>query len=244
MKLAKITLVALPGILLLAAAPRASAEAPHIRWDIATVTCQPDGSYPCTLDPGGSAVAMAVDCSIPDKPFGCTTITLTGKGTFVVRENGEPSKEVTGGGTWKVVAADGSVTSGAYVITELVQWEKSQPLVVPECPDPTCETTDNIGDVNDATGGVAVLRVAYSDGTKGVLEFGCTGLPDPFSITEGITATKALKIDNFAAEGINIPPLPPDFPIKKVLLPVMFWNPGVFTYNVEFHVSDRDDDRR
>lgn len=233
-------------LLVMAAAPHASAEPTHVRWDIATVPCTgPNNGYPCALNPGGSATAMALDCSIPPTPpsttppFGCTTITLTGSGTFVVPEDGDSSKEVTGGGTWKVVAADGSVTSGTYVVTELVLWRKTEPLAVPECG--ACETTDNIGKLSEATGGVAVLLVAYSDGTKGVLEFGCSGLPDPLSVTEGITATKSISVNNFAVPGINVPPLPPDFPIKKVLLPVMFWNPGILLYTVEFHIQDRDD---
>jgi len=244
----------LPGLtlmlLILAVAPHASARTTHVRWDIATVPCTgPNNTYPCTLNPGGRATAMAVDCSIPPRPpsttppFGCTTITLTGSGTFVVRESRRPSRHVTGGGTWKVVAADGKVTDGTYVVTELVHWEKSEPLWVPECVDPTCETTDNIGDIRDATGGLAVVRVAYSDGTKGVLTLACTGLDDPFAITEGALASKSVKLETAAIPGVNIPPLPPDYPIKKVLLPVMFWNPGVFKYNVEFHIEDSDDDR-
>lgn len=231
-----------------AAAPHAFAAPTHVRWDIATVTCTgPSNSFPCTLNPGGSATAMALDCSIPatppstTPPFGCTTITLTGSGTFVVPENREPSQQVTGGGTWQVVAADGRVTSGTYVATELVRWDKSERLAVPECG--TCETTDNIGELKEATGGVAVLLVAYSDGTKGVLELGCSGLPDPFSVTEGVTATKSIAIDNIAVPGINVPPLPPNFPIRKILVPVMFWNPGILLYIVEFHVQDPDDYR-
>ena len=236
-------------LLIMAPAQPASAEPTHVRWDIATVPCTgPNNTYPCTLNPGGSATAMALDCSLPptppstNPPFGCTTITLTGSGTFVLPENEESSNEVTGGGTWKVVAADGTVTSGRYVVTQLILWRKSSPLTVPECG--TCETTDNIGELMEATGGVAILLVAYSDGTKGVLELGCSGLIDPFSVTEGVTATKSIVTSTFAVPGFNIPPLPLDFPTKKALLPVMFWNPGNFQYNVEFHVQDPDDYRR
>jgi hypothetical protein len=237
-------------LLIMAAAPPASAEPNqiHVQWNIASVPCSgPNSSYPCTLLPDGSATAMAQDCSIPPTPpattppFGCTTITLTGAGTFTILENGGPSNKVTGGGTWKVVAADGTVTSGTYVVTELVLWAKAEPLALPECG--TCETTDNIGELHEATGGVAILLVAYSDGTRGVLEFGCAGLPDPPPVSEGITATKSILINNFAAPGLNIPPLPSNFPIKKVLVPVMFWNPGFFQYFVEFHVQDPDDYR-
>ena len=236
----------LPGLTLVllvmaAAAPIPAAEATRIQWDIATVPCTgPNNSNPCSLNPGGSATAMALDCSFPGTPFGCTTITLTGRGTFVAGS----ATDVTGGGTWKVVAGDGTTTSGEFLVTELIQWEKSEPLWVPQCLDPICETFDNIGDIRDATGGLAIVRVAYSDGTKGVLTLACSGLLDPPSITEGVTASKSVKLDTAVVPGINSPPLPPDFPITKVHLPVLFWNPGVFTYNVEFHVQDDDAHRR
>ena len=141
---------------------------------------------------------------------------------------------MTGGGTWAVVSPAGT-TSGTFVVTQLVQWEKSTPLAVPECG--TCETTDNIDNLSEATGGLAVLHVAYSDGTTGVLTLACSGLADPFAVTEGITASKGVLLPKVAIPGINVPPLPPTFPITKVLVPVLFWNPGVFTYSVEFHVN-------
>ena len=224
---------------MMAAAPPASAQASHVRWDIAAVPCTGPGStYPCSLNPGGSATAMAVDCAIPGQPAGCTSITLTGSGTFLAPASGGPSSAVTGGGNWQVTAADGTVTSGTYVVTQLVQWEKSEPLEVPQC-DPTgCLTIDNIGKLGQAWGGLAVLRVAYSDETTGIITLACGGLPDPFAVTEGIIASKSLRLDNIAIPGVNVPPLPADFPISKVLVPVLFWNPGVFTYTVEFHVSN------
>ncbi|HWY48393.1 MAG TPA: hypothetical protein VNX70_13485 [Bryobacteraceae bacterium] len=229
----------LVAVLMAAAVPLASAQASHVRWDIASVPCtDPGGSFPCTLNPGGTATAMATDCSIPGMPFGCTTISMTGSGTFVVPANGGSSNGVSGGGTWTVTAADGSITSGTYKVTELVQWQETEPLEVSGCVPAGCLTTDNIGNLSQATGGVAILRVAYSDGSTGVVTFACAGLPDPFSIAEGITATKILNIDNFAASGINIPPLPPGFPITKLPLPVLFWNAGVFTSFVEFHVQN------
>jgi hypothetical protein len=240
MTFAKRTIVAAIVVVLsmTAAAPRASAEASLVRWDIATVPCSgPGGSYPCTLNPGGSATAMAVDCAIPG--IGCTSITMMGSGTFIAPDQGGSSRAVTGGGKWKVVAADGTTTSGTYVVTELLAWQKSEPLAVPACG--TCETTDNIGDIHDAWGGLAMLRVAYSDGTTGLLTLACTGLPDPFSVTEGITASKGVRLDNIAIPGVNVPPLPPTFETQKVLLPVLFWNPGVFQYTVEFHVHPLED---
>lgn len=240
MKNAKFTFMGLCLILMIAAtAPLASAQAAHVRWDIATVVCTgPNGSFPCTLNPGGSATAMAVDCAATSAGFGnfgCSTITMTGSGTFLAPGNGGSSSGVTGGGTWKVVSGDGTITSGTFLVTELVQWQKSEPLAVPACG--SCETTDNIGALSEATGGLAVLRVAYSDGTTGVVTLACSGLPDPFAITEGLIASKQVRLNNIAIPGINVPPLPPNFPITKAPLPVLFWNPGIFQYTVEFHVS-------
>jgi hypothetical protein len=242
MRFSQITLVAAAVIVsgMTVAAPLASAEPARVRWDIATTPCSgPGGTFPCTLNPGGAATAMAVDCSIPGLPFGCTRITMTGAGTFIVPEQDGSSRQVTGGGAWQVVSADGTTTTGTYVVTELISWQKSEPLAVPECG--TCETTDNIGNIHEAWGGLAVLRVRYSDGTTGILTLACTGLPDPFAITEGVTASKSVSLDNVAIPGVNVPPLPPTFETSKKLLPVLFWNPGVLQYPVEFHVHRVDD---
>ena len=241
MKYARLILLGLALILMMTAAtPPASAQADHVRWDIANVICTgPNGAYPCTFNPGGIAVATATDCAATAAGFGnvgCSTITMTGSGTFVAPAGGGWSSAVTGGGTWKVVAGDGTVTNGTFVVTELVEWQRSEPLVLPaECG--TCETTDNIGIATQLWGGLAVVRVAYSDGTTGVLTLACTALPDPFSIAEGITASKPVRLSNIAIPGVNVPPLPANFPTSKVLLPVLFWNPGIFQYTVEFHVN-------
>jgi hypothetical protein len=226
-------------LIMIATAPLVSAQVDHVRWDISSVPCSgPGGTYPCTLIPGGTATAQATDCAVPGTPFGCTSISLTGSGTFVVPASGGSSSAVSGGGTWQVNAADGTITNGTYKVIELVQWHRSEPLELPDCVPAGCLTTDEIGNLSQAWGGVAVLRVAYSDGTTGVLTFACAGLPDPFAVAEGVTATKILSIANLAVPGLNIPPLPPDFPITKKPLPVLFWNAGVFTSFVEFHVRN------
>ena len=101
MKYTKSALSALALVLILtAAAPLASAQADHVRWDIASVPCSgPGGSYPCTFNPGGTAVASAMDCALTSAGFfgnvGCSTITLTGSGTFVVpaRSPASPSNQ-------------------------------------------------------------------------------------------------------------------------------------------------------
>jgi hypothetical protein len=237
-------------LMMTAAAPLVSAQTEHVRWDIATVTCTgPNGSYPCSLYPNGSAIAMATDCLFP---AGCSFITMKGSGTFVALENGGPSTLVTGGGTWQVSAScavtsptttppspcvGGIITKGTFVVTELVQWQKAEPLEVPACVNTSCETTDHIDNLREATGGLAVLRVAYSDGTTGVLTLACSGLPDPAPVLEGITASKGVKLSNVAIPGINVPPLPADFKTSQVLVPVMFWYAGPDAYFVEFHVN-------
>ena len=225
---------------LTSAAPQASLQVDHVRWDIARVPCSgPGGTYPCTFNPGGTAVASAMDCALTSAGFGnlgCSTITLTGSGTFVVPASGGSSNAVTGGGTWSVTAGDGTITHGTFTVTELIQFQKSEPLVLPEwCG--TCLTTDNIGDLNKLWGGVAVVRVGYSDGTTGVLTFACAALPDPWAVSEGVLATKPVNLNNLVIPGLNSPPLPADFPTSKTLLPVLFWNPGLDQYTVEFHVN-------
>src|SRR5215475_10101024 len=118
MKTAKTFLLCLAVLLLMTvAATGVSAQTSHVRWDIASVPCTgPGGTYPCTLNPGGTATAMATDCAFPGSPFGCTSISLTGSGTFVVPASGGSSSAVTGGGGWQVTAADGTVTSGTYKV--------------------------------------------------------------------------------------------------------------------------------
>lgn len=104
MKYAKFTVLTLPLILITAGAPLVSAQGMQfVRWDLAAVSCTgPGGSYPCTLNPHGSATAMATDCALN---AGCSFITLTGSGTFLTLPGGGPSPIVSGGGTWVVSAS-------------------------------------------------------------------------------------------------------------------------------------------
>jgi len=132
-----------------------------VRWDIVQNTAN--------VLPGGQASAKASDGS---------QITMTGSGTFVP---GDPNN-VTGGGTW---TATGSVAgSGTYRVTSLVSFTEA-PGSLPS------GTIDTIDEPADARAGLAVFRIAYSDGSDGVLVFSCM-LPvaSPASLLEGITATK------------------------------------------------------
>ena len=155
-------------------------DAATIRWDIIRiVTFGPSGNV---IAEGGMASALAQNKSM---------ITLTGSGTFTLGD----SDDVTGGGTWQIVAPPPESTSqsGTYRVTRLVRFE-----VAPGAPN--SNTKDLIGDgtLADNRGGLAILRIAYSDGSKGILVVSCdlpgnpppgpAGSPD--TLFEGITASK------------------------------------------------------
>ncbi len=151
-----------------------------VRWDIISVDFTTG-----TLSAGGVASADANDGS---------KITLTGSGTFSPGED----DNVTGGGTWQTFASDGSQTgSGTYRVTGLVSW--IQAPGTPPLPN------DNIGNLADSHGGLAILRVAYSDGSRGVLTVSCHIVGTPNSVFEGVTTTKGF-VDYWNREA---PPAPP-----------------------------------
>ena len=142
-----------------------------IRWDIISF----NGNFANPINPGGSASAHAPDG---------TKITLTGSGTF-----GGPSKKVTGGGNWTTYAASGAQSgTGTYKVVSLVSFIEANPQ------SQTPVATDSIGDVNKRANGAAVLRIAYSDGSQGVLTIGCHGPGAPPGIFEGIATSKGFKL--------------------------------------------------
>ncbi len=148
------------------------------RWDIVSLSLV--GATP-NINPGGTGSSQAADGSM---------ITVTGSGTFTVGDD-----EVSGGGTWKTFAPNGTLTgTGDYRVTRLIRFE-----VAPG--HQTSILKDNIGDgtLTDNRAGLAVLGVAYDDGSRGVLAVSChlNGNPPPqgpdaapASIFEGITASK------------------------------------------------------
>lgn len=154
--------------LLLTIPTSAAGSARHVRWDIISFTF----TTPPTASAGGFAEAKA--------PNG-DTLTLTGTGTFVAPGN-KGTGSATGGGTWET---DGD--SGTYEVTRLVTFEFDSFFTVGP-------PTDLIGDPNERANGTAVLSIAYSDGTDGVLTIGChgPGALDP-GIFEGIAATKGAR---------------------------------------------------
>jgi hypothetical protein len=155
----------------------AFAQASHVRWDIISFHFGTPGA----VAPGGMASATANDGS---------HITLRGSGTFVAPAGGSGSSSgVSGGGVWTTYSSKGAVTGfGSYEVTGLVLWEPSS--LPPGGPPPP--PTDLIEPSDVRSTGVAVLRIAYSDGDRGILLVSCESYLSPASAFEGITATKGL----------------------------------------------------
>ena len=188
-----LTMLALPLIFaLFAGAGGDDHKGTTYRWDIVNIP----NSNPPTVFEGGFASALANDGS---------SITVTGHGTFEPRE----PDEVTGGGTWTTYAP-GSTTvtgNGTYRVQQLVRFDLAPGVLT--------GAVDNIpgakGDLTDNRAGLLFVRIAYSDGSKGVLVVSCDlpGGPDfvarpgaPESIFEGITASKGY-VDYFN----RVPPI-------------------------------------
>ncbi len=86
--------------------------------------------------------------------------------------------------TCATTATGTSTGSGTYEVTGLVRWEDAPGLL-------PAAIIDNIGVKADSTSGLAVLRIAYSDGELGVLVVSCHNpVGSPNTLFEGITATK------------------------------------------------------
>src|SRR5436309_5023041 len=149
------------------ASAASSCGAAHVRWDIISTS----GIPPAPLNPGGHAFAMAPDGD---------TIRLTGSGHFVAPASGGGSGAVDGGGTWTTAGG-----SGTYEVTALVSWQRANDQA-------NVGFVDNI-DEGTRTNGTAVLEVAFSDGSTGVLTVGCHGPGAPPGIFEGIATTKGYK---------------------------------------------------
>jgi hypothetical protein len=157
-----------------------SADDTRVRWDIINVDFSTG-----TLSAGGIASARANDGS---------KITLTGSGTFRPGDN----DGVTGGGTWRTFNSGGTQTgSGSYQVRGLVSWEPAPGT--PPLPN------DTIGNRADNSAGLALLRIRYSDGTRGVLTVSCHLVGTSDAVFEGVTTTKGF-VDYWNREA---PPTPP-----------------------------------
>jgi hypothetical protein len=149
-------------------ASAASVSAQHVRWDIISTT----GIPPAPINAGGHASATAPDLDM---------ITLTGSGHFVAPGNGGGSSAASGGGTWTTTSGG----SGTYTVRALVSWQLANIQA-------NVGFIDNI-DEGTRVNGTAVLKIAFSDGSAGVLTVGCHGPGAPPGIFEGIATTKGFK---------------------------------------------------
>jgi hypothetical protein len=143
------------------------------RWDIIHLSGPPPVT---TTLPGGEASACAASSC-------ANMITLTGSGTF--RSNPGRPQDVTGGGTWTTVGFGAG--SGTYEVTGFISFV----LAPGNLPSPPF--TDGVtGVAADARAGLAVFRIAYSDGDEGILVVSCDlpGTPASLPIVEGVTASK------------------------------------------------------
>jgi hypothetical protein len=145
----------------------------RVRWDVASIDFTA-----FSVNPGGHASARSNDGD---------RITITGSGTFPNVRN-KCRRDVTGGGTWTIPSASDPRCfsgGGTYNVVELLSWTPA----ATKFPLPH----DNIGEIEDATSGLAKLRVAYSNDTHGVLTVSCQLLVGsagaPTCIFEGITAS-------------------------------------------------------
>jgi hypothetical protein len=109
-----------------------------------------------------------------------SSITLTGSGTFSTDE----SDQVTGGGTWSVSTGG----SGNFQVTQLVRFALA----------PGSTTNPSIH------AGLAFLRVAYSDGSRGVLTVSCALPGSPSNIEDGAHASKGF-VDYFNRQLVPAP---------------------------------------
>src|SRR5436309_6561832 len=159
---------------LLAGGASGGSDNAKMRWDIIHLSNLPAPG--ATTLPGGNASACtASSCA--------NMITLTGSGTF--RSNPGRPQDVTGGGTW--TTSGFGAGSGTYEVTGFVSFV----LAPGNLPSPPF--TDGVtGVAADARAGLAVLRIAYSDGDEGVLVISCDlpGTPASLPIFEGVTASK------------------------------------------------------
>jgi hypothetical protein len=99
-----------------------------------------------------------------------SSITLTGTGTFAP----DDPEEVTGGGTWAVSTGG----SGKFRVTQLIRFDLAPPVS------------------NPIHAGLAFFRVAYSDGSRGVLTVSCALPGSPSNIEDSALASKGF-VDYF-----------------------------------------------
>jgi len=151
-----------------------------IRWDMISVQFRAP-SAPNIVSAGGADSAVNNDATGKPK----LRITITGSGTF---SPWDPT-DVSGGGDYMIRDMSGNVVdSGSYTVTALVNWvldslSPSPPVQVNNITNTSAE---------DFRNGMAVFRIAYTDGSKGVLVVSCAGPGATDKPFEGISVTKGV----------------------------------------------------
>ena len=173
-----VSMIAL-ALVFLGAPPLSSAETQgsKVRWDIIQIV---QSGTTFTALPGGTSLSAA-SFELAQGAGDDSTISLTGSGTFRL----DDEHEVTGGGTWVTAMKDGTVIgSGTYKVTELVYFVVAPGNLA------GLGVLDGVGNTVNSRAGLAVLKIRYSDGTKGILVVVCTLFGTPPDVIEGTTATK------------------------------------------------------
>jgi hypothetical protein len=136
------------------------------------ITLDPQPAVPI-VSAGGAAYARAATAE---------RMRWDGTGTFTP---GAP-RSVTGGGSFDIQGPQGqALSSGAFRATELVSWDAA--------PGTFAAFEDRIGNPGDRRTGLAVLRVAYSDGRQGVLVVSCRQADTPGPVFEGLVGTHGFE---------------------------------------------------
>ncbi len=84
---------------------------------------------------------------------------------------------------FKIVDPAGHVLAGTYRVTGLISFERAPGTFPP--------LADEIGNPQEASAGLAFLRVSYSDGRRGVLVVSCHLVGTPDFVFERITASRS-----------------------------------------------------
>jgi hypothetical protein len=149
-----------------------------LRWDMISLQFRAP-SAPNIVSAGGADSAVNNDATGMPK----LKITITGSGTF---SPWDPT-DVTGGGDYMIRNLKGDVVdSGSYTVTALVSWT----LDSPQLPSNVNNVTNTSPE--DFRNGLAIFRIAYSDGSKGVLIVSCAGPGASENPYEGISVIKGL----------------------------------------------------
>ena len=147
-----------------------------LRWDLISVQFRAPAA-PNIVSPGGTDSAVANSAAGMPR----LRIKLTGSGTFSPWD----STDVTGGGDYVIADLQGKVIdSGSYTVTQLISW------VLDSVSLPVNVNNITGGAADDFRNGLAVFRIAYADGSKGVLIVSCAGPGASDNPYEGISVTK------------------------------------------------------